>query len=232
MHFQVVWNRIKFFSLVSLCRQEPAAYEVVKMVMALPHLPARRGPPNQMEVTQHSFADGLVVIENRIRNEMLDERLLQLTDYVRNFWMAKVGTATLSAFKMVRRTNNSCESFHSKLLLALGRQKNVWTFVTKTIPKKQFIFLRACCGEKCYKGFSRCEQQNLFDSFYNLPSKECQDIYLSGCLTLKGEVKRRVVEPKLKKENFWEFYLKQNACPVKVCLSVFCFHDIAWIYTI
>ncbi|RZF41092.1 hypothetical protein LSTR_LSTR002724 [Laodelphax striatellus] len=49
-HFcQAVWKRIKFLSLVSLCRQEPAAYEVVKMVMALPHLPARRGPPNQME---------------------------------------------------------------------------------------------------------------------------------------------------------------------------------------
>ncbi|RZF33614.1 hypothetical protein LSTR_LSTR006992 [Laodelphax striatellus] len=83
------------------------------------------------QVPQHSFADGLAVIENRIRDDMLDERLLQLTDYVRNFWMARVGIATLSAFKMVRRTNNSCEIFHTKLLLALGRRKNVWSFVSK-----------------------------------------------------------------------------------------------------
>lgn len=86
-----------------------------------------------------------------------------------------------------------------------------------TIPAKKFKFINSRCINNCHGGFPMPEQKKLFDSFYALQSKECQDVYLSSCLALKGEPHSKVVNPKIKKKHFWNYSLKNNGCSVTVC---------------
>ncbi|XP_039297914.1 uncharacterized protein LOC120354617 [Nilaparvata lugens] len=59
-HFtQAIWRYVMTHDLSAVCRADVDNMKVIKMVMALPHLPAQRGPPHSDRVPPFSIVDGL-----------------------------------------------------------------------------------------------------------------------------------------------------------------------------
>ncbi|XP_039278391.1 uncharacterized protein LOC111053797 [Nilaparvata lugens] len=117
--------------LLAVCRADIDNMKVIKMVMALPHLPAQRGPPHSDRVPPFSIVDGLNAIIDYINEGEMDARLQNLTAYVRRFWVGVIGVESLSTFGCARRTNNDLESFHAQLLCAFGVNLDIWSFIRR-----------------------------------------------------------------------------------------------------
>lgn len=65
--------------------------------------------------------------ENRIR-------IRQFIDYIRSFWMERIGPIRFCVFMDLHRTNNLLEAFHSMLNDLMGNPRpNSWHFLGKTI---------------------------------------------------------------------------------------------------
>ncbi|XP_039293612.1 uncharacterized protein LOC120353566 [Nilaparvata lugens] len=84
-----------------------------------------------MDSIRYGVVEGLDAVNNYILEGNLDQRLRNLVDYIRRFWVGVVGVETLSTFEAPRRTNNHLESFHSRLLEAFGINLDVWNFIRK-----------------------------------------------------------------------------------------------------
>lgn len=120
------------YGLVQASREDPGIKRVIKLLMAIPHLPAEAGSIQSNEVPSFSIADGLAAVKRFAREEnLLSEALARVFLYARRFWLGRVGAQRLSVFRLPNRTNNCVESFHSKLLAALGPHLNIFEFIGK-----------------------------------------------------------------------------------------------------
>ncbi|XP_039299893.1 uncharacterized protein LOC120355509 [Nilaparvata lugens] len=140
-HFcQAIWRYVVAEGLTALIRADFEVKKVVKMLMALPHLPPHPGPPHDDRVPPYGIADGLNAISNYIDEGNLDRRLQNAVAYVRRYWVGVIGVESLSTFQAPRRTNNHLESFHSRMLAAFGVNLDIWSFLRRlrTIEAKAF----------------------------------------------------------------------------------------------
>jgi len=55
-------------------------------------------------------------------------RIVQLVDYVRQYWLTTVRPSGFSVYGVNIRTNNFVESFHSMLKSTIGTHPPVWSF--------------------------------------------------------------------------------------------------------
>ncbi len=88
--------------------------------MSLPHLPSEQILPTATLLLQSSI-DVTQAVENKIK---------QLKKYVKRFWLQKVGSEKMSVFQFENVTNNSAESFHSRLKSIIKvHSPNFWSFL-------------------------------------------------------------------------------------------------------
>lgn len=132
------------------------------MIMALPHLPPQRGQPHDARTPEAEISDGI----QAIRNYILEKNILQLNviiEYVERFWMLRVGPHNFSTFSEPRRTNNSLESFHSRLVSLMGNHPNIWSFI-RTLLKlsnKSSTEARAVLNGRLVRGSQRVNNNTL-----------------------------------------------------------------------
>jgi len=104
-------------------------------VLALPHLPAKRGNPR---CPNFCMEDGFrTIVEYTLQFPEISEVMSRfLRDYMFDYWFVKIGPRRLSDFGQDHRTNNYLESFHSTLLTQIGRHTNIWGFLRELSVKQ------------------------------------------------------------------------------------------------
>ncbi|XP_063222324.1 uncharacterized protein LOC134530933 isoform X2 [Bacillus rossius redtenbacheri] len=130
---QAVWRQVNRRGLVGESRRNPNIKLAIKMIMALPHLPAQRGQAYDNSTPAVNVLDGL----RAIREFVQEANILQINsvlDYFQRFWLGRVGAENFSIFNEPHRTNNHLEAFHSRLLSVMGAHPNIWQFI-KTLIK-------------------------------------------------------------------------------------------------
>ncbi|RZF43385.1 hypothetical protein LSTR_LSTR001646 [Laodelphax striatellus] len=66
------------------------------MIMAPPHFPAQRRPPNNNAIPPYGIEDGLDALINYTTKGGMDERLFTVTSYDRRLWITLVGPESMS----------------------------------------------------------------------------------------------------------------------------------------
>ncbi|CAI6361772.1 unnamed protein product [Macrosiphum euphorbiae] len=125
-------------SVCNLIRTNPVAARVLRMVLALPHLPATRNDPR----CPFSMEDGFDAIMDYTRQFPPIEQGMRnfLIGYVQYFWLLQVGPGLISCFGEEYRTNNYLESFQATLLTQMQRHPNIWNFIQKlTVLENQYF---------------------------------------------------------------------------------------------
>ncbi|XP_060857291.1 uncharacterized protein LOC132934900 isoform X1 [Metopolophium dirhodum] len=175
-------------SVLDLVRTNPVAARVLRMVLALPHLPATRNDPR---CPQFSMTDGFRAIIHYTRQFPEIERGMRnfLIGYVESFWLLQVGPDLISVFGEEYRTNNYLESFHATLLVQMQRHPNVWNFLQKlTIIENQYFieFEQARRNLRIRDGASRRERENTTNILAGHVEQLNQDGDLIGFLRRAG----------------------------------------------
>ncbi|KAF0746411.1 MULE domain-containing protein [Aphis craccivora] len=138
MTFQIVYKNV---SIVRYCRHKynlvldpiktnPVAARVLRMVLALPHLPANRGNES---CPNFCINDGFrAILDFAQQNIEVYQRMETfLIGYVQKFWLVQVGPELITVFASEIRTNNYLESFHNQLLRFFRMHPNIWDFIQK-----------------------------------------------------------------------------------------------------
>ncbi|XP_029345894.1 uncharacterized protein LOC100570441 [Acyrthosiphon pisum] len=124
--------------VLDLVKRSPEAAHVFRMVLALPHLPAARGHPL---CPRFCMYDGFRAIMQYVQQFPEVEQGMRnfLIGYIEHYWFFQVGPEFFSVFGEDYHTNNYLESFHSTLLVQMGRHPNVWDFLRElTYIENQF----------------------------------------------------------------------------------------------
>ncbi|KAF0754290.1 MULE domain-containing protein [Aphis craccivora] len=116
-----------------LFQNNPEANRVLRMVLALPHLPA--------EIHQEcrfTMSDGFrAIIEYVNQYDHISERLYNfLIGYIQRFWFDQIGSASITVFGIKRNVNLHCIT----LLSQIGRHpniSNIWDYLRKHNTKYQ-----------------------------------------------------------------------------------------------
>lgn len=113
-------------SLFHLFQTSVEAATVLRMVLALPHLPAEP----QMNCSFTMF-DGFRIIVDYVNQQPAIRERLQafLFGYIQDFWLTQITAANISVFGSEVRTNNYVESFHATLKTQIGKHPNIWDFM-------------------------------------------------------------------------------------------------------
>ncbi|KAL5244004.1 hypothetical protein ACI65C_011414 [Semiaphis heraclei] len=98
---------------------------IVRMIIALPHLPAQQVPefPEEFHIL-----GGFFVITNLATRMGILDLVAEFLNYVRNYWINIIRPEGFTVYGLNIRTNNYVESFHSMLGSTIGRHPPVWTF--------------------------------------------------------------------------------------------------------
>ena len=115
-------GKVRSLGLARLVEDDLEAKRYVQSIMTLSFLPK--------EEIQEQF--NYIVAQ---LNENIMNRFIQFTDYFQSFWINRVGTSQFSIFGLQLRTNNSIESFHSRLEAKLSRRPQPWEFFSQAFFK-------------------------------------------------------------------------------------------------
>lgn len=112
--------------LFHLFQTSVEAATVLRMVLALPHLPAE----SQINCN-FTMLDGFQIIVDYVNQQPdIRERLQAfLFGYIQDFWFIQITAANISVFGSEVRTNNYVESFHATLKTQIGKHPNIWDFM-------------------------------------------------------------------------------------------------------
>lgn len=90
----------------------------------------------------------------------------------------------------------------------------------KEVPGKVFSLIKKCCSCQCFSKFCLSEQNEIYNSFYNLLNKESQDVFLASCIAKNvSEIHRFIDKPKKNRANIWDYSLKKAGVCVNICRS-------------
>ncbi|XP_022166971.1 uncharacterized protein LOC111031369 [Myzus persicae] len=96
------------------------------MIRALPHLPPQQRIP-EFPKDFHILGGFLAITRLATRMGILN-RIVQLLDYVRQYWLTTVRPSRFTVYGVNICTNNYVESFHSMLKSTIGLHPPVWSF--------------------------------------------------------------------------------------------------------
>ncbi|KAF4517871.1 hypothetical protein B566_EDAN001825, partial [Ephemera danica] len=115
---QALFRNAKRRGLHQLLQNDPNAWKVVSMAMALPLLPSNH------------IAAGFQNIRDFAAQHNLGNVLGPWLNYVQNQWLTNVGADVISVHNKRDRTTNCVESFHNKLRLWFRNvaHPNIWFF--------------------------------------------------------------------------------------------------------
>lgn len=81
----------------------------------------------------------------------------------------------------------------------------------KEVPGKVFSLIKKCCSCQCFSKFCLSEQNEIYNSFYNLLNKESQDVLLASCISKNvSEIHRFIDKPKRNRVNIWDYSLNKQ----------------------
>ncbi|XP_027849933.2 uncharacterized protein LOC114129404 [Aphis gossypii] len=108
-----------------LVRNNQHIATIVRMLMALPHL-----PPERIEEYPENFhiLEGFLEVQRLARDMNVAENISELFNYFQNYWINIIGPHGFSVYGVNIRTNNYIESFHSTIQTIIGRHPPLWTF--------------------------------------------------------------------------------------------------------
>ncbi|KAF0704229.1 RING-type domain-containing protein, partial [Aphis craccivora] len=104
---------------------ETAMRNAIQRIMSLPHLPSQQMP--ELPEDFHILGGFLAIIRLATRMGVLNH-IVQLVDYVRQYWLTTVRPSGFSVYGVNIRTNNFVESFHSMLKSTIGIHLPIWSF--------------------------------------------------------------------------------------------------------
>ncbi|KAL1488128.1 hypothetical protein ABEB36_015086 [Hypothenemus hampei] len=93
----------------------------------------------------------------------------------------------------------------------------------KIIPAKSWGIASCRCPLKCGRKISENISKNIFDKFYEINTKNEQDIYLQGLIEVKNvsQRRKRQQDGKNRSQSYWHF-LNIGSKKFKMCLNTFC----------
>ncbi len=121
-HFsQAIWRKVQKVSLASTYRENEKFRTFIRKVMSLAYLPADKIQATTDVLFQETF-ESLPLSKQ--------QQIGQFKQYVRRFWLTKVGVEKLSVFSFSRATNNDSENFHGRLkTIVKTHHPNFWVFL-------------------------------------------------------------------------------------------------------
>ncbi|CAI6350325.1 unnamed protein product [Macrosiphum euphorbiae] len=122
------YARNKRSNLFQLFKADNNAARVLRMILALPYLPA-----TQIGDVLPSMEDGFnSIVEYVNQFPYLALQLNQfMFNYIWGYWFITMGPAAVTVFNQVIRTNNYVESYHASLLRLIKPHPKVWEFLKK-----------------------------------------------------------------------------------------------------
>lgn len=94
------------------------SYNVFRVALQLPHLPAAKIP------------EGVKVAVAYIKEYSKEKDAAEIFErYLKTQWVRNINPLIYSAYKIKHTTNNAAECFHSKLLREVGASPSPWVFV-------------------------------------------------------------------------------------------------------
>ncbi|XP_063901315.1 uncharacterized protein LOC135120914 [Zophobas morio] len=128
---QAEWKYMRKHNYLVVINTNQDARCVLKMLMVLPLLPAAE------------IEEGLTDIKYFARARQIN--LSRLIQYVKRFWMRRIGVDRISVSGLPRRTNNNIECFHNRLKDKFKKaHPNIWKFLEYvcTVIKSTHILIR------------------------------------------------------------------------------------------
>ncbi|KAF4520857.1 hypothetical protein B566_EDAN007038, partial [Ephemera danica] len=118
---QALFRNAKRRGLHQLLQNDPNAWKVISMAMALPLLPSNQ------------IAAGFQNVRNFALQHNLANAMGPWLDYVQTQWLTNVGADVISVHMQRHRTTNCVESFHNRLRLWFNNiaHPNIWFFTDK-----------------------------------------------------------------------------------------------------
>ncbi len=121
-HFsQALWKKLQKLGLVQIYKQDLSIKKHVKLLMALPFLPANLINPMAQTLFSQEFDHLTAQQKSGFR---------KFHSYIKRFWLETITPEKISVFDLSRSTNNDCESFHSRLKAKIKTHRpNIWSFL-------------------------------------------------------------------------------------------------------
>nr|XP_029726956.1 uncharacterized protein LOC109423406 isoform X2 [Aedes albopictus]XP_029728253.1 uncharacterized protein LOC109418354 isoform X2 [Aedes albopictus] len=112
-------------------------YNVYRMALQLPHLPANK------------MMEGVKVVTEYIKKHTEDvEKAEDFGRYLRLQWLRNISPLIYSTYRSDITTNNVAESYHSLLLREVGVSPSPWVFVEKIIGLSKTVALEISRGDQ------------------------------------------------------------------------------------
>ncbi len=117
---QCIWRKVQKAGLTTLYREDTSFKAYIKKIMSFPFL-----PENVLVNTAN-----LVLDQDYTPDAENRPKVSQLKQYVKRFWLTKMGPKKISVFAVERGTNDAAESFHGRLKARIQSHKpNFWSFL-------------------------------------------------------------------------------------------------------
>ena len=116
---QCIWRKVQKVGLTLLYKRDALFKSFVQKIMSLPYL-----PPSLISPT----AD--IILQGYHSSAANSTQVGELKRYITRFWLGKIGAEKLSVHSIENATNNTVESFHSRLKTRIQTHKpNFWSFL-------------------------------------------------------------------------------------------------------
>ncbi|KAF0721924.1 RING-type domain-containing protein, partial [Aphis craccivora] len=160
-HFiQAIIRFVRTHHLTQICTTNENARRILRMLMALPHLP---GNEIMFHENVYSIQLGFRFIQDLVADYNLEMDLAILMTYFERFWMDQVTPLRFTVYRLQHRTNNFIESYHSSLLRLMGQRPPLYRFYDnlRTIElRARNDFTRALNGQRVRQSDYRIYPQN------------------------------------------------------------------------
>ncbi|CAH1716515.1 unnamed protein product [Aphis gossypii] len=161
--------------LINICNTNENARCIVRMLMALPHLP---GNPIEYHQNRFSIQLGFRFIQDLVRDYELEVQLGGLLRYFERFWMDVVGPLNFTVYRLRYRANNFIESYHATLVRLMGQHPPLYRFyehLRGIEERSRADFIRAINGQPVRRVDYRGNTRPRNDIIINTAWERCEN---------------------------------------------------------
>ncbi|XP_060857072.1 uncharacterized protein LOC132934747 [Metopolophium dirhodum] len=159
-YIQSIIRYVRSHQMVNLCTINENARQILRMLMALAHLPSTE---QLHHGNAHSIQLGFRLIQDLVTDYNLEDQLADLMRYYERYWMDTVTPRRFTVFRLQYRTNNYIESYHASLLRLMGQHPTLYGFYDhlRTVEERgRNDFSRAVNGQRVRQADYRVYPRN------------------------------------------------------------------------
>ncbi|CAH1720270.1 unnamed protein product [Aphis gossypii] len=168
-HFiQAIIRFVRTHNLTQICTTNENARRILRMLMALPHLP---GNEIMFHENVYSIQLGFRFIQDLVADYNLEMDLATLMTYFERFWMDQVTPLRFTVYRLQHRTNNFIESYHSSLLRLMGQRPQLYRFYDNLRAielRARNDFTRALNGQRVRQSDYRTNNTTINNAWFNV----------------------------------------------------------------